>query len=210
MPTITTFFRHCCPLAFPVYLSIDNGNLDTRKSPLHTSIGISDYLLGTEWIINGNVIFICHHLNLTPHVTHLKRFMKFMNDISKIIIFSCQYTMITSHWFSDDKSICGKYSIGRCKKFNSVFSFELNFTSSNTITMNFTRNSNERRPMPMHCKKGGNRLTLPLKPVGAENYNKLSKVTACCFFSGIHQSFYHSSFVCGLNSWSEVSVVIHG
>ena len=69
VPTITTFFRHCCPLAFPVYLSIDNGNLDTRKSPFYTSFGISDYFLGTEWILNGNNIFICHLLNLTPHAT---------------------------------------------------------------------------------------------------------------------------------------------
>ena len=149
-------FCHCCPLAFPVYLSIDIGNLDTRKSPFHTSVGISDYHLGTEWIINGNNILICHLLNLTPHVT--LKYMKFMNDIPKIIIFSCQYSMITSHWFSDDKSICGKYSISRCKKFSSDFSFELNFSSS--------RSSNERKPMPMHCKKGGNRLKLPLKPMG--------------------------------------------
>ena len=147
-----------------MYLSIDIGNLDTRNSPFHTYFGISDYLLGTEWIINGNNILICHLLNLTPHVT--LKYMKFMNDIPKIIIFSCQYTMITSHWFSDDKSICGKYSISRCKKFSSVFSFELNFSSSNTITMNFSRSSNERKPMPMHCKKGGNRLKLPLKPMG--------------------------------------------
>ena len=92
------------------------------------------------------------------------------------------------------------------------FSFEFNFSSSNTITMNFSRSSNERKPMPMHCKKGENRRKLPLKPMGENNYNKLSKVTgtACCSFSGIHQSFYQSSIVCGLNSWSEVSIVIHG
>ena len=96
------------------------------------------------------------------------------------------------------------------KSLAAFFSFEFNFSSPNTPTMNFSRSSNEHKPMPMHCKKGENRLKLSLKPMGANNCNKLSKVTACCSFSGIHQSFYQSSIVCGLNSWSEVSIVIHG